>query len=342
MGIAPLRAGIIGYGYMGEIRHRSILRQATLELRGICDPAKTANDLGVPLYGSHTELLDLGLDVVFVCTPHNVTADVVVDALERGCHVFCEKPPGRNVADVQRMVTAERQARGRKLMFGFNHRYHQSIQDAKGIIDGGSLGRLLWLRGVYGKSGGAGFEQVWRNVPEISGGGILLDQGIHMLDLFCLFCGDFQEVVGMTQTAYWDIPVEDNAFVILRNAAGQIAQLHSSATLWKHTFRLELGLERGYLVASGILSRSGSYGRETLLIGRGDGRGSRPEPREETVYYDVDPSWDVQVEQFVRSVQEDLPVLESGSLEALRVMRIVERVYADAAGRRESAVETRA
>lgn len=327
---------------MGEIRHRAILRQPGLELRGICDPAITDRDLGVPLFRTHEELVGSGLDVVFVCTPHNVTADVVVATLDRGCHVFCEKPPGRSVDDVERMIAAERRSRGRKLMFGFNHRYHHSIQDAKGIIEGGSLGRLLWLRGVYGKSGGAGFEQGWRNVPEISGGGILLDQGIHMLDLFCLFCGDFEEVVGMTGTAYWDIPVEDNAFVILRNAAGQIAQLHSSATLWKHTFRLELGLERGYLVASGILSRSGTYGRETLLVGRGDGRGSRPEPREETIYYDVDPSWDVQVEQFVRSVRDDLPVEESGSHEALRVMRIVERVYADAAARRELARAVRA
>ena len=327
---------------MGEIRHRAILRQPALELRGICDPAAAATDLGVPLFRSHEELLDAGLDVVFVCTPHNVTADVVVGALGRGCHVFCEKPPGRNVADVERMIAAERRAPRMKLMFGFNHRYHLSVQDAKGIIEGGSLGRLLWLRGVYGKSGGAGFEQAWRNVPEISGGGILLDQGIHMLDLFCLFCGDFQEVVGLTGTTYWDIPVEDNAFVILRNEAGQIAQLHSSATLWKHTFRLEIGLERGYLVASGILSRSGSYGRETLLVGRGGGQGPRPDPREETIYYDVDPSWDAQVEQFVRNVREDLPVEESGSHEALRVMRIVERVYADAAERRELARAIRA
>ena len=327
---------------MGEIRHRAILRQPGLELRGICDPAYAGADLGVPLYRSHEELLGLDLDVVFVCTPHNVTADIVVEALERDCHVFCEKPPGRNVQDVDRIVAAEHKRLHLKLMFGFNHRYHLSVQDAKGIIEGGSLGRLLWLRGVYGKSGGAGFEQAWRNVPEISGGGILLDQGIHMLDLFCLFCGDFQEVVGLTGTSYWDIPVEDNAFVILRNEAGQIAQLHSSATLWKHTFRLEIGLERGYLVASGMLSKSGSYGRETLLVGRGDGQGARPDPREETIYYDMDPSWDVQIEHFVRNVREDLPVEESGSREALRVMRIIERVYADAAQRRDRARATRA
>lgn len=338
----PLRAGIIGYGYMGAIRHRAILRQPGLELRGICDPSITVTDPGLPLYRSHERLLGSGLDVVFVCTPHNVTADVVVDALERGCHVFCEKPPGRNVGDVQRMIEAERREPDLKLMFGFNHRYHLSIQDAKGIIDGGSLGRILWLRGVYGKSGGEGFERQWRNVPEISGGGILLDQGIHMLDLFCLFCGDFDEVVGMTGTLFWDIPVEDNAFVLLRNAAGQIAQLHSSATLWRHTFRLEIGLERGYLVASGILSKSGTYGRETLLVGRASRDGARPDPREETIYYDVDPSWDVQVERFVRSVQEDLPIEESGSGEALRVMRIVERVYAGAGSARTHAAAIRA
>lgn len=335
----PLRAGIVGYGYMGEIRHRAIEAHPDLELVGVADPQLEARDprIGVPIHRSHRELLAAGVDLLFVCTPHNVTADIVCDALAAGRHAFTEKPPGRDIGDVERMIAAERRRPDLKLMFGFNHRYHHAIQDAKAIVDAGSLGRILWLRGVYGKSGGPGFEQAWRNVPQISGGGILLDQGIHMLDLFCSLCGDFEEVVGMIGTTYWDIPVEDNAFVLLRNRAGQMAQLHSSATLWRHTFRLEIGLERGYLIASGILSRSRTYGRESLIIGRGGGGAAqRPEPREETVYYDEDPSWDVQVAQFVRAIREDLPVEESGSREAHRVMRIVDQVYRQAAARREA------
>lgn len=331
MGAAPLRAGIVGYGYMGQIRHRAVLRHPGLTLVGVADPGTPAGDLpDAPWFASHEELLDAGVDLVFVCTPPSVTPEIVIGTLSRGCHVLAEKPPGRDVSDIERIIAAERRFPRVKLAFGFNHRHHLSIREAKAIADSGSLGRILWLRGVYGKSGEADFERSWRNSPEISGGGILLDQGIHMLDLFGLFCGDFDEVLGMTQTSFWDIAVEDNAFVLLRNGAGQIAQLHSSATLWRHTFRLEIGLEQGYLVASGILSRSGTYGRESLLIGRrptGTGGARYGEPREETVYYDIDPSWDAQMSEFVACIREDRPVTDSTSQDALRVMRIVDRVY---------------
>ncbi|GMV21718.1 MAG: oxidoreductase [Acidimicrobiia bacterium] len=333
---APLKAAIVGFGYMGEIRQRTIAAQPTMRLVAICDPRLTSSPVaGVPLMADWTQLLDsgLGLDIVFVCTPHTISPDVAIAALDRGLHVFCEKPPGRNAADVRRIIAAEQRARGRKLMFGFNHRHHPGITDAKAIIDSGALGAVLTLRGMYGKSGGTGFEDSWRNHPD-SGGGILLDQGIHMLDLFRLFCGDFQEVVGMTARAHWNIPGEDNAFVLLRNTHGQIAQLHSSATSWKHMFRLEIGLERGYLTINGLLSKTGSYGRETLLISRRPRSGEAValgNPREELTYYDVDPSWDVQVEQFVEAILTDGPVADSTSHDALRVMEIIEAVYATSA-----------
>jgi predicted dehydrogenase len=216
------------------------------------------------------------------------------------------------------------------LIFGFNHRHHPGITDAKAIVESDVMGNLLWLRGVYGKSGGNDFETSWRNDPASGGGGILLDQGIHMLDLFRFFCGDFPEVIGMTTTAYWNIPVEDNAFVLLRSGAGVAAQLHSSATLWKHTFRLEIGLEKGYLTVSGLLSKTGSYGRETLLIGRKPARGEKAalgNPREEITYYDVDPSWDIQVQHLVDCIHNDRPITDSTSQDALKVMDIVDRVY---------------
>lgn len=330
---APLRAGIVGYGYMGEIRRRNILDHSGLELSGIHDPFLPPDRLldGLPGAGLDLDVLIEGSDVVFVCTPNNVTADVVVAALARGRHVFCEKPPGRDVADVLRIIEAERSSGGRKLVFGFNHRHHPSVRDAKGLVDGGALGRVLWLRGVYGKSGGEGFERSWRNDPAVSGGGILLDQGIHMLDLFRYFVGEFVEVHGLLASAYWDIPVEDNAFVLLRAERGPVAQLHSSATLWRHTFRLEIGLSEGYLVMSGLLSRSGSYGRESLVIGR---RPATPggAPREDVVYYDTDPSWDAQVSHLVECIREDRPVTDSNSGDALAAMRLIAAVYDQAGG----------
>jgi len=320
---------------MGKIRKQVVDNLPELELAAICDPLlpRTTTGIDCPHYRDYREAIDQHKpDIVFVCTPNRLSPEVCIYALKQGCHVFCEKPPGRNLEDIKRIMDAERSAPGMKLMFGFNHRHHPAIIEAKAIVDGGRMGNIMWMRGVYGKSGGQGreFEKSWRNDPEISGGGILLDQGIHMLDLFRFFCGDFQEVTGMLATTFWNVPVEDNAFVFLRNNRGQMAQLHSSATLWKHIFRLEIGLEGGYLIAQGLLSKTGSYGREHLVIGR------RPRdnenvalgnPREETVYFDKDLSWDLQVIELIRCINKDLKVTDSSSLDALRVMEIIDMVY---------------
>lgn len=134
----------------------------------------------------------------------------------------------------------------------------------------------------------------------------------------------------MLSTVYWNTAVEDNAFVLLRNAEGQIAQVHSSATLWKHTFRLEIGLEGGYLVVQGLLSKTGSYGRETLIIGRkarDDEDAAIGNPREEVVYFDKDMSWDLQLKELVDCIQNDLPVRDSSSQDALRVIELIAKVY---------------
>jgi predicted dehydrogenase len=335
-----MRTVIIGYGYMGEIRERVVLGMPDLELGGICDPFVSAGRVqsGAPFFTQYRQAIDeVKPQIVFVCTPNQLSPEVCEYALENGSHVFCEKPPGRNLADIQRIIAAEQAHPGLKVMFGFNHRHHPAIVEAKSMVNAGRMGRIMWLRGVYGKSGGLGraFEQSWRNDPEISGGGILLDQGIHMLDLFRFFCGDFQEVYGMLATRYWDIPVEDNAFVLLRNAEGQVAQLHSSATLWNHTFRLYIGLEGGYLTVKGLLSKSGSYGRETLIVGRKPHENEDAavgNPREEVIYFDKDASWELQVSELVNCIRNDLPVVDSSSQDALRVMEIIDAVYRQAGG----------
>jgi predicted dehydrogenase len=327
-----LRAGIVGYGYMGQIRRRNIADHPELELIAVCDPdrGEEIKSLGITHYEKWEDLVSADLDIVFVCTPNNLIPDVAVEALKKGKHVFCEKPPGRNLADIQLIREAELANPDCKLIFGFNHRHHPGITDAKAIIDSGALGEILTLRGVYGKGGGYDYHKSWRNDPAIGGGGILLDQGLHMLDLFHLFVGEFADVIGMRGVIHYDVPVEDNAFVILRTAKGQIAQLHSTATSWKHTFRLEIGCAAGYVTVSGLLSKTGSYGRETLVVGRRPAQGEKiavGNPREETTYYDADPSWDIEVAHLVECIQENKPVQKGSSMDALRAMQVVDRVY---------------
>ena len=153
---------------------------------------------------------------------------------------------------------------------------------------------------------------------------------IDMIDLFHLFVGEFSEVIGMRGVIHYDIPVEDNAFVILRTKKGQIAQLHSTATSWKHIFRLEIGCDAGYVIISGLLSKTGSYGRETLVVGRRPARGEKVaigNPREETTYYDADPSWDIEVGHFVECIKQNRPIEKGNSIDALKAMEVVDRIY---------------
>lgn len=328
-----LKAGIIGYGYMGEIRRVVIDKNPRLDLVGIVDTNPSVRERidGCPALGSLEELLDQNVDLVFVCTPNRYSPTICVKSLNAGKHVFCEKPPGRSVEDIRKIIDAENEKI--KLMFGFNHRFHPGVMKAKVIADSERMGRVLGIRGVYGKSGGINYNKSWRRDKELSGGGILLDQGIHMLDLFLYFCGDFEKVKCFVNSSFWQFDIEDNAYVILQNGKGQTASLHSSNTLWKHTFRMDIILEEGYMVVDGLLSKSGSYGREKLIIGKRqfeDEAEAVGNPAEEVTYFDRDLSWELEVAEFVRCIDEDRPVSVSSSRDAMKVMKIIEKAYQNA------------
>lgn len=328
-----LKIGIIGLGKMGAIRARELGRHPNAVVVCGADPDEStyAQYPGVDCRHDYRHVIESDADAVFVATPNRFTPDAVVAALDAGKHVFCEKPPGRTLSDIENIIAAERRNPGLKLKFGFNHRYHAGIREAKRIVSSGRLGRILWVRGVYGKCGGPGFEQSWRSSKELCGAGILLDQGIHMLDLFRFFCGDIAEVKSMVCTAFWDIDVEDNAFALLRDAQGRVAMLHSSSTHWKHRFNLEIFMSDGYLSVNGILSSTRSYGDESITVARKqfDDGFAIGKPREEIIYFDTDPSWELEVADFIAHIIEDTPV-ESGSADdALKAMQLVFSIYHD-------------
>ena len=228
------------------------------------------------------------------------------------------------------MLAAEANNPGVKLKFGFNHRYHQAVLDAKSIIDRGRMGKIMWIRGVYGKGGGRRYDRSWRNKKEISGGGILIDQGIHMVDLFRFFCGEFDEANAFIAQSYWPVEVEDNAFALLRNRQGQVAMLHSSATQWRYNFLLDIYLEKGYITISGILSSTKNYAPETLKIAKCvyDTEGyPLPNPEETVTYYDEDRSWMVELEEFINCILEDRPVRVGSCLDACKTMDLIEKIY---------------
>lgn len=329
----PLRVGIVGLGKIGLKRAEYIQAHPDLSLQAGCDldPARAATLPDVRFYSDYHDLVQAAdLDAIFVATYNNVAPEIVVEALQAGKHVFCEKPPGRSVEDVQRIIRVEQAQPGLRLQFGFNHRHHYAVMEAKAMIESGRFGRLLWLRGVYGKSGGINFENVWRNDKELAGGGILLDQGIHMLDLCRFLAGEFTQVKSLITTSFWDIPLEDNAFAILYNEQQQVAMLHSSATQWKHRFALEICLEEGYINLNGILSSTHSYGDESLTFARRqfeDESFALGRPREETIFFDRDDSWALEIAAFVEAIRQQQPVASGNSHDALRVMELIEQIY---------------
>lgn len=327
----PIGVAIIGYGYMGEIRRRAVLAHPALRLAGIADVKPRPIDRmdGVAWTDSYDVLIDRDdVDAVFVCVPNRLIPEVACRALATRKHVFCEKPPGRTVADVVRMREAEAASGGRVLMFGFNHRFHPAMLEAKRVVDAGELGRVLYLKGTYGKPGGPGYGPSWRNDPAESGGGILLDQGIHMLDLFRYYGGEFRTVKACCAATLWKMPVEDNAFVVLAGEGGTHAVLHSSATLAKPTFRLEIGLTGGRLLIEGLLSKTGRYGPETLTVGRGGPEGNG-RPAESRQAYGDDQSWAIEVANFARAIAAGGTPRQCSSLDALRAMELVHAAYAD-------------
>jgi predicted dehydrogenase len=329
-----LKCAIIGYGYMGEIRRSVIEKNENANLWMICETNKEKLSTSQEFFVTRDpiEVIESDVDAVFICTPNYQIPELTIRCLDRGKHVFCEKPPGRTLTDIEEMFNAEKRNAGSKLMFGFNHRYHPGISRAKSIVDSRRLGEIISIRGLYGKSGGNNFHKSWRNNYKISGGGILLDQGIHMLDLFNYFLGDFKYVNSFLSNSHWGFDVEDNAIVILKNDNSQLAMLHSSATFWKHMFQLNIILEQGYLKLEGLLSKTGSYGRETLVIGRRqfeDKSESTGNPFEEIIYFDKDLSWDIEVNKFISYILNDEPVLESNSRDAYNAMELVHRCYKD-------------
>lgn len=328
-----INIGIIGLGKVGLLRKALIEKDPSLCLRAICDTTKPniATMAGCLFFEHYQDLLDSDVDAVFVATPNRVTPEIVIAALNRNKHVFCEKPPGRTVQDIELIQAAERKSNGRVLKFGFNHRYHGAVMEAKKIIDSGIYGRILWIRGVYGKSGGLNFQKEWRSNRDVAGGGILLDQGIHLLDLFRYFLGDFSEIKSFVNTSCWDIDVEDNAFALMRTMNNQVAFIHSSSTQWKHTFSMEIGLEEGYVNIHGILSSTRSYGQgEQLIVAKKqfeDEAHAVGNPQETITFFDRDCSWELEIKEFISCIEKHTPVSQGTSTDALEVMKLVHGIY---------------
>lgn len=329
--MTKMKVGIAGYGVVGKRRQVCVDRNPHMELVVVCDRAFDGSGVfpnGVRYCPDYRSLLKEKLDILIVCLTNEIAPEVTIAGLEQGLHVFCEKPPGRDVEDIVRVIQSEKKHPSRKLMYGFNHRYHESVQDALKLIRSGELGRIINMRGVYGKSKLITFNQPdWRTKREVAGGGVLLDQGIHMVDLMRLFAGEFTEVQSFISNSHWGYEVEDNAYALMRTADGIVGMLNSSATQWRHRFNLDINLERGSIILGGILSGSKSYGAETLTVVTVDHDNDNGDPKEQLTRYNHDPSWEEEINRFAQSILMNQPIESGSSLDALNTMKLVYKIY---------------
>jgi predicted dehydrogenase len=307
---AGRRVGIVGCGLIGRKRADALRPQD--ELVGAYDAwPEAARQLVSERAGrpcaSLEELLGLGPDVVFVATSHDALTRLAAQALEAGCHVLVEKPAGIGSDDIAILKQAAVRAQ-RRVKVGFNHRFHPGIARAADEVLSGEHGPLLHLRGRYGHGGRPGYDREWRADPARSGGGELIDQGMHLIDLSHWLAGPLPLHSALLRTGFWDMSVEDTAALILGNRMGRRdpwALLHVSWTEWKNTFSLEVYCRTAKLQIDGLVR---SYGPQRLRIYRMDESLGPPE-MEELSYDDADHSWELEWAHFADAIESGVPLL---------------------------------
>lgn len=233
-----MKVGVVGAGTVGALRVQSVREDPATELAGVFDISREAADRAVA--GSNarafTELpafLDSGLDAVIVSTPPHLHEEACTGAFARGCHVLCEKPLSNTVEGGRRIVDAAIAA-DRILGVGFNMRYYPCMKFVREAVDHGRIGRLEHLRVFGGHDGLHNFRAEWQyRMPE-SGGGAMMDVGIHMSDLTRWLLGEISSVYGVMSDTVWNVKgSEDNAIAIMKNPDGIAASYHTTWAEWR-------------------------------------------------------------------------------------------------------------
>lgn len=325
-----MKVGLIGAGLQGWRRARAVKEFTDTELVVLADIDKDAasllaNEMRCEATDNWEDVVSRkDIEVILVCTPNNLHALMSIAALKEGKHVLCEKPLARNPDEAKKMVDTALEY-GVRLKCGFNLRYHPGISQAREWFERGMMGEMNFIRCRYGIGGRPGYDEEWRTEKETAGGGELLDQGIHVIDLFRWFMGDFSEVVGFISTSFWDIaPLEDNAFTLFRTKKQQIASLHASWTQWKNLFSFEMYGYDGYITVEGL---GGSYGTERAILGT---RSFLKPLKEEVVEFrGKDCSWLEEWKEFVTALKENREPMGNG-YEGWQALKLAYAAYESA------------
>ncbi len=321
----PLGVAIVGCGFIGQKRAKIL---SGCHLVACVDQVEEKATALAAQYSNCVALTDAleainraDVDIVIIATLHSTLAEIALNAVKAGKHVLIEKPGARRAAELESIIAAARKT-GSLVRIGFNHRYHRTFQKARELIDQGKLGELMFIRARYGHGGRVGYDKEWRAQPALSGGGELIDQGVHLIDLARWFLGDFTEIDGFAHTYYWDMPVDDNGFLILKTQKKQVAFLHASCTEWKNLFSFEIYGRNGKIDINGL---GGSYGIEKIIFYKMSPEMGPPE----TFMWEypmVDNSWATEMAEFLEDIRLKRPPA-AGIHDAYAALQVVEKIY---------------
>jgi predicted dehydrogenase len=317
-----MKIAIIGCGLIGQKRAK-LLHNVDIACDLNLETAKKVSSLFSNCVTTNNvdDVIDSDVEVVFVSVANSSLAPIAEKLIRKGKHVLLEKPGGITADELINLKDISISTNS-LIRIGYNHRYHPACLKALELVKEPEFGEIMFVRGRYGHGGRIGYEKEWRANSAISGGGELIDQGVHLIDLASIFIGKFETIEGHIHTYYWNMNVDDNAFISLQNQKKNTAWLHVSCTEWKNTFSLEIYGKNAKLHWEGL---GGSYGTERLTHYQMLKEMGPPK----TVIYEYpmgDNSWKIEMDEFFKDIQlnrQPIPGLNEG----IETLKVVDTLY---------------
>ena len=306
----PIRVGIIGYGRIGRIR-ADVIRSSEKSCVACIGDAKFDCDTVDYIMN------DPSINAVVIATPTKYHMSLAIEALKAGKHVLCEKPLGRNLKEAESIFRAV--PAGQVLHLGFNYRHLAHVRKAKEMIESGYIGTPMFFRSRFGNGGRPDYHKEWCTQKE-QGGGVVIEQAIHIFDLVSFLFDEPKYITAITCNLYHDLDTEDNLFCTIETLIG-IAQIHVSWTQWVNLFEVEIFGTKGYIK---LLGRDGSYGQPRLFYGTRNQDHSRPIENE--IGFNTEDSWTLDWAEFESEIEKKVYDVSPG----LKAQRIVDAAYESA------------
>ena len=321
---------IVGFGKVGKIRHEVIKKKKFVKKIYVFDPFVKDKIKNVFFLDNLKNLNQLNIEAAFICVPTYLATKYSKLMIKHNINIFCEKPPATDIKYLQELKKLISNKKKINLMYGFNHRHHKSIKKILSIIKSKKFGKILWIRSRYGKPIDNNYINGWRGKKIKSGGGILLDQGIHLLDLLILFLGKIKTIKSILNNNFIKKGIEDNAFIILENYKKQTASLHSTLTQWRHLFAIEIFFEKGFVVLNGLKTPSGKYGQEILSFCRNSKK--PPEIKWLKInkkQFKTDDSFSIETTYFLKKIKNKQKIKICNLDEAIYLMKLMKQIYTE-------------